>query len=43
MTDHLTLIKAEFEKLKGQFVITDGWRIQRLVEIGEDEYDYYLN
>lgn len=41
MTDNLTLIKAEFEKLKGQFVITDRWRIERLIAIGEDEYDYY--
>lgn len=41
MTDNLTLIKEEFEKLKGQFVITDSWRIQRLVAIGEDEHDYY--
>lgn len=41
MTDNLTLIKAEFEKLKGQFVITDNWRIERLIAIGEDEHDYY--
>jgi hypothetical protein len=39
--DNLTLIKGEFEKLKGQFVITDSWRIERLVAIGEDEWDYY--
>lgn len=41
MEDNLTLIKGEFEKLKGQFVITDSWRIERLVAIGEDEWDYY--
>lgn len=41
MTDNLTLIKAEFEKLKGQFVITSSWKIERLIAIGEDENDYY--
>lgn len=41
MTDNLTLIKAEFEKLKGQFVITDSWKVERLVAIGEDQLDYY--
>lgn len=41
MVDNLTLIKAEFEKLKGQFVITDSWKIERLIAIGEDEHDYY--
>jgi hypothetical protein len=41
MSDNLTLIKAEFEKLKGQFVITGSWRIERLIAIGEDEHDYY--
>ena len=41
MEDNLTLIKGEFEKLKGQFVKTDSWRIERLVAIGEDEWDYY--
>ena len=41
MEDNLTLIKAEFEKLKGQFVITSSWEIERLIAIGEDEWDYY--
>lgn len=41
MTDNLTIIKEEFERLKGQFVITASWRIERLVAIGEDEHDYY--
>lgn len=41
MTDNKTLILQEFEKLKGQFVITDSWRIERLVAIGEDIHDYY--
>lgn len=41
MEDNKTLILREFENLKGQFVITDGWKIERLVAIGEDEWDYY--
>lgn len=41
MEDNKTLILREFEKLKGQFVITDGWNIERLVAVGEDEHDYY--
>lgn len=41
MEDNKTLILREFEELKGQFVITDGWKIERLVAVGEDEWDYY--
>ena len=41
MTDNKTLILAEFEKLKGQFVINDSWDVERLVAVGEDEMDYY--
>ena len=41
MTDNKTLILAEFEKLKGQFVITDSWTIERLVSIGDDGEDWY--
>ena len=41
MTDNKTLILNRFEELKGQFVITDSWRIERLVAIGQDEWDYY--
>jgi hypothetical protein len=41
MTDNKTLILAEFEKLKGQFVINDSWDIERLVAVGEDDMDYY--
>lgn len=41
MTDNKTLILQEFEKLKGQFVITSSWRIERLIAIGEDIHDYY--
>jgi hypothetical protein len=35
------LILNEFEQLKGQFVITESWEVERLVAIGEDEMDYY--
>jgi hypothetical protein len=41
MTDNKTLILAEFEKLKGQFVINACWEIERLIAVGEDEMDYY--
>jgi len=41
MTDNKTLILAEFEKLKGQFVINACWDIERLIAVGEDEMDYY--
>lgn len=35
------IILKEFEELKGQFVITQSWKIERLIAIGEDEMDYY--
>lgn len=41
MEDSKTLILREFEKLKGQFVITCSHKIERLVAVGEDEWDYY--
>jgi hypothetical protein len=41
MDDNKTRILQEFEILKGQFVITAGWKIERLIAIGEDRYDYY--
>ena len=41
MTDNLKQIIEEFEQLKGQFVITGSWTIERLVAIGDDETDYY--
>lgn len=34
-------VKQEFESLKGQFVITQSHKIERLVAIGEDEHDLY--
>jgi hypothetical protein len=41
MSDNLKHILKEFEELKGQFVITLDWKIERLVSIGDDEFDYY--
>jgi hypothetical protein len=41
MEDNKTLILREFEKLKGQFVITASWEIERLVAVGADIHDYY--
>lgn len=34
-------VKQEFESLKGQFVITQSYRIERFIAIGEDEHDLY--
>jgi hypothetical protein len=39
--DNRILILNEFEQLKGQFVITQSWKVERLVAIAEDEHDYY--
>ena len=41
MISALQQILEEFETLKGQFVITSGHDIERLVAIGEDDTDYY--
>jgi hypothetical protein len=41
MNDNKGGIIEEFERLKGQFVINASWKIERLVAIGEDEWDYY--
>ena len=41
MTDNLTLILSEFEKYKGQLVITENWKVERLIAISEDDWDYY--
>ncbi len=41
MEDNLKIILEEFEKYKGQFVITNLWTVERLVAIGEDSFDYY--
>jgi len=41
MEDNKTKILQEFEELKGQFVITASWEIERLVAVGEDDMDYY--
>lgn len=41
MEDNLTIIKRQFENLKGTFVITESDKIERLVAISEDDMDYY--
>lgn len=41
MDNNLKSLLEEFESLKGQFVITSGQDIERLVAIGEDDMDYY--
>ena len=41
MEDNLTIIKREFEQLKGQLVITQSWTIERLIAISTDDEDYY--
>ena len=41
MSDNLKIILSEFEDLKGQFVITDSWCIERFIAIGGDDMDYY--
>lgn len=41
MYDNLKLFLSEFEKYKGQHVITDSFKIERLIAIGEDDMDYY--
>ena len=41
MDSNLKRILDEFEELKGQFVITESWSIERLIAIGDDEQDYY--
>lgn len=38
---NLQKILTQFEELKGQFVITESWEIERLIAIGDDEQDYY--
>lgn len=38
---NLPKIVERFEQLKGQFVITDSRRIERLVGVGDDGEDWY--
>jgi len=40
MDDNLKIFLAEFEELKGQFVILND-KVSRLVAIAEDQHDYY--
>ena len=39
--DNLTLVLEEFERLKGQFIITQLQKIERLIAIGDDGEDWY--
>ena len=41
MEEIKTIILRKFNEIKGQFIITSGWEIERLVAIGEDDMDYY--
>lgn len=41
MSKVLEQIIDEFHELKGQFVITQSHKIERLVAIGDDQEDYY--
>lgn len=41
MEDNLKTILEEFERLKGQFVITEMNKVERLVAIGDDQEDWY--
>ena len=42
MEHNLKIILEEYEKYKGQFVITDWqWQIHRLIGIGDDGSDWY--
>jgi len=41
MDSNLKIILGEFEKLKGQFVITQSNVVERLIAIGSDDMDYY--
>lgn len=41
MSDNLKIILDEFERLKGQFVITEMNKIERLITIGDDKDDWY--
>ncbi len=41
MDKNLKIILSEFEKLKGQHVITESHIVERFIAIGTDEEDYY--
>jgi len=41
MDNNLKIILGKFEKYKGQFVIVSDNKIERLIAIGQDEWDYY--
>ncbi len=39
--DNLEIILEEFEKYKGQFVISEHNKVVRFISLLEDDYDYY--
>lgn len=41
MDTNLVRILKEFEEFKGQFVLTNSHKLERLVAIGDDDTDYY--
>ena len=41
MEDNLRIILEKFEKMKGQFIITQMGNIERLIAIGDDSEDWY--
>ena len=42
MEHNLKIILEEYEKYKGQFIITDWqWQIHRFIGIGDDGTDWY--
>lgn len=41
MENNLKIILEEFERLKGQFIITEMQKIERLIAIGDDTEDWY--
>ena len=41
MDSNLKKILDQFERMKGQFVITESLEVERLIAIGTDDMDYY--
>jgi hypothetical protein len=41
LDNNLEIILRQFESLKGQLIITETGSIERLIAIGEDDWDYY--
>lgn len=40
--ENLQIFLSTYEELKGQFVmVSPSWTVERLVAVGEDQWDYY--